>query len=244
MKMEDAVNVSFPLPPIDKQFEVVAQLEKLQEIIEGTNKIINNYEIDFSEIETKYPKKLVSELITNSLYGSSDKAFYGESGYKILRIGNISFCNFLLSDIKRINLSKKEFEKYKLQKNDFLIVRSNGNPKLVGKCAVWEKEEDYVYASYLIRFRFDETKVSPKFIMYFLSSKQGRKLIRPTAGGGTYNLSATEFEKLSVPVPHPEIQEKIIGSFENDFSFLKSAQDLSIKTEQKIRAELEKFWNN
>jgi type I restriction enzyme S subunit len=93
-----------------------------------------------------------------------------------------------LSDIKRVELTAEELSKYRLFKGDFLIVRSNGNPALVGKCAVWDGTDEFTFASYLIRFRFDNARVNPRYVMFFLMSPEGRALLNPQAGGGTYNI--------------------------------------------------------
>ena len=46
MRMEDAINVRFPLPDIEKQREIVAQIEKLKAITEGVDKVLDNYSFD------------------------------------------------------------------------------------------------------------------------------------------------------------------------------------------------------
>lgn len=161
-------------------------------LTKSADTILESWEIDSSLFENdSFIQTPLGDMIIESLYGTSEKSDYDNGTYKVIRIGNISYCDFDLSDIKKVELSQSDYLKYKLYENDFLIVRSNGNPRLVGKCAVWDKDKDFVFASYIIRFRFDTSRVLPHYVMYFLMSRSGRALLKPKTGGGTNNISAT-----------------------------------------------------
>jgi type I restriction-modification system DNA methylase subunit len=243
-KFEDMAAWEIPLPSLDEQNAIVAQIEKQKAIIEGAEKIVSNWSVDIDSYLSHYyfSQKPISDLIVDSLYGSSEKADYQEDGYNVLRIGNIGFCDFKLSDIKKSVLSEKDFKKYELKKGDFLIVRSNGNPNLVGKCAVWDSDLQFVYASYLIRFRFKLDEINPKYVMYFLMSEKGRSLLNPTAGGGTYNISATDFQKVQIPYPNPEIQNKIVAELDAQMEVLNGLRKIKTEAQKKINQILADVW--
>jgi type I restriction-modification system DNA methylase subunit/restriction endonuclease S subunit len=243
-KYEDMCAWEIPLPSIEDQAAIVAQIEKQKAIIEGTNKVLENWEIDFISYFRKYKfsQRPLSELIIDSLYGSSVKADYQEEGYNVLRIGNIGFCGFKLDDIKKSFLSDKEFNKYKLSKGDFLIVRSNGNPSLVGKCAVWNSDAPFVYASYLIRFKFNLEEIEPKYVMYFLMSPIGRALLNPKAGGGTYNISSTEFQKIQIPYPEITVQRQITDELDAKLKVHNGVLEMKKEAENRIDIILADVW--
>lgn len=244
VEVDDFLGMEIPLPSFEEQTAIVAQIEKQKAIIEGAEKIIGNWSVDFDSYLTKtnISQKPISELIIDSLYGSSEKADYQDNGYNVLRIGNIGFCDFKLDDIKKSVLSEKDFQKYELKKGDFLIVRSNGNPNLVGKCAVWDLDIPFVYASYLIRFRFNLDEIEPKYVMYYLMSPKGRSLLNPTAGGGTYNISATDFQKVQIPYPNPEIQNQIVSDLDTQMEVLKSLLKMKAEAQKKINLILADVW--
>lgn len=244
-QFEDICNWEIPLPStVEEQTEIINQVSSQKGIIEGANKIFENWEINSEQFQNQFEikKEPISNLILESLYGTSEKADYSKDGHKVLRIGNIGLCSFKLDDVKKVSLTKKEFEKYKLKNGDFLIVRSNGNPALVGKCAVWDSDEEYVYASYLIRFRFDIKKVEPKFVMYFLMSKEGRRLLKPEAGGGTYNISATELQKVLIPLPNPTKQREVVAELDSQMIGLLSLQRIKTVAEKKLERILSEVW--
>jgi len=117
-KFEDLEDWEIPLPEIDKQKNIVSQIEKQKAIIEGANKVLENWEVDIDSYfrANNFSQKKLSELILESLYGSSEKANYQEKGYSVLRIGNIGFCDFKLDDIKKMVLSEKDFNKLQTAK--------------------------------------------------------------------------------------------------------------------------------
>lgn len=244
MKFEDMEAWEIPLPTLDEQNDIVAQIENHKAIIQGVDKIVTNWRIDFDLYRSEYEfsQKPISDLILDSLYGSSEKAEYQDEGYDVLRIGNIGFCDFKLDDLKKSILSEKEFKKYELKKGDFLIVRSNGNPKLVGKCAVWNSDLPFVYASYLIRFRFKLDEIDPKYVMYYLMSPNGRASLNPTAGGGTYNISATDFQKVQIPYPSPTVQKKIVADLDAQIQALEGLRKMKAAAEKKINQILADVW--
>ena len=224
----------FPLPDINIQNKIVKKFQQLDTIEKNTLEIIESWSIDSEYFEGKeFKNTLLGSLIDNSLYGTSTKSDYVKGKYKILRIGNIGYCDFDLSDIKKVDISDDNFEKYLVKKGDLLIVRSNGNPKLVGKCAVWDNNEEYVYASYLIRFRFKKELVLPKYIMYFFMSDKGRDMMKPKSGGGTNNISATEFKQLQVPLPTIYKQQEIIKEIEQGLSEVKRIQLFGVNAKTK-----------
>lgn len=243
-KFEDMEAWEIPLPSIEEQYSIVAQIEKQKAIIKSAENIVTHWNVDIDSYLTEhdFSQKPISELIIDSLYGSSEKADYQKDGYNVLRIGNIGYCDFKLDDIKKCILSEKEFKKYQLKKGDFLIVRSNGNPNLVGKCAVWDSDLQFVYASYLIRFRFDLDEIEPKYVMYYLMGSKGRSLLNPTAGGGTYNISATDFQKVQIPYPNPKIQRLIVSELDAQMNVLKGLLKMKAEAKNKINQLLSNVW--
>jgi len=244
-KFEDLEDWEIPLPPLESQHEVAADMERMYSIIVAAQTISTNWRIDLAGIESQYEPVAIGSLVQESLYGTSDKSEYGDSGFPVLRIGNIGFCDFDLSDLKRVSMTNSELKKYSLRKGDFLVVRSNGNPALVGKCAVWPGHSgQFVYASYLIRFRFDTDKVIPRFVMYYLMSEHGRSLLSPQQGGGTYNISATALQAVNIAIPPLPVQEELVKKLDAEFSAVRAVETMEKAIQQRIAHLLSAVWES
>jgi type I restriction enzyme S subunit len=70
---------------------------------------------------------------------------------------------------------------------------------LVGKTAIVTKEyENYAYAGYLIRLRFDLNQILPEYVRYWFSTAVIRKIIEGQASStsGVNNINTKKIESL------------------------------------------------
>ncbi len=146
-------------------------------------------------------------------YGTSKKCDYDDTKLPVLRIPNVIKGYIDLSDIKYAQLSPKEYEPLRLRKDDILMVRSNGSVALVGKTAlVTEEENDYAYAGYLIRLRFNTEMILPSYINLALATYETRLQIEMPARStsGVHNINSEEIGNLEIPLPPFEEQREIV----------------------------------
>jgi len=104
-----------------------------------------------------------------------------------------------------------------LRRGDILVVRSNGNPQLVGRCVVaGDVAERITHSGFTIRIRLSGADVLPRYLCHFLKSTTSRKRL---ADGGTgmniKSLNQTTLSRLSVPVPSLSEQEGVIGKLDS-----------------------------
>ena len=161
-----------------------------------------------------YPLTKFREGASYVQYGISELANTQDKGVKILRMNNLQNEGWDFTDIKHIELSSEELERYLIAKGDVLFNRTNSK-ELVGKCEVFREKGEWVFASYLIRVRFDELKMLPDFITAFLNTTAGRLQINMISRQiiGMTNINAVELQDLVVPLPAIEIQKKILGQY-------------------------------
>lgn len=122
--------------------------------------------------------------------------------------------NNLWSD-KHLAYEYYQNNKWILRKGDFLITRTNGSKDLVGKSAVFDSDDVYTYASYLIRYRFDTSIVLPEYVNILFMTPLVREQIAVMRrqGGGQYNLNSDEIGAIRIPVPSIPIQQDIVKRF-------------------------------
>lgn len=144
-------------------------------------------------------------------YGTSEKANVRGEGTPILRINNIKDGAIDLSDLKHIKLPREALQSLLLQDGDILIIRTSGSRDLVGTCAVFHADGEYVFASYLIRLRPDKSKADPDFIAWFLNSALGRQQIDAVSRQIMMNnINSEELRSLQIPLPPLDVQRSIV----------------------------------
>jgi len=189
--------------------------------------------------EAKYPAKKVRNLILSYQYGLSSKATEEPIGVPILRMNNIINSELNFEDLKYITLEKEQKEKNLLEKGDLLFNRTNSK-ELVGKTAVFELEDEYTFASYLIRLKMDIEKVNVHFINFLFNSPIGRIQIDMISRQvlGQANVNAKELLDFIFPIPNLEIQNKIVKDV---FKIKELANSLKQKAELNRKEAIREF---
>ena len=111
-----------------------------------------------------WEKVALSDLAVELRYGTSTRCASEPNGLPVLRIPNILHRDIALSDLKYAELSAQEVDRLLIERGDLLFVRTNGNRDYVGRCATFDLDEPYLFASYLIRVRVQLHKVDPWYI--------------------------------------------------------------------------------
>ncbi|MDD5616572.1 MAG: restriction endonuclease subunit S [Candidatus Methanoperedens sp.] len=221
--------LKIPVPPIREQRKIVdklnkqlAQIEMMKNEAEKTQTAIFSYNHSFINrlVEVEDCKEvLFGELVEEFKYGSSEKASNPNSkSVPILRIPNIIGKVIDLTDLKYIELDDEEKGLF-LKGGDILFVRTNGNPHNIGRCSLFDLEDDkYVFASYLIRARVKMDKVVPEFIDILFKSGNARDalLSKAKTSAGNYNINTVSLRNIRLRIPSIEVQNQIVAKY-NEF---------------------------
>jgi type I restriction enzyme S subunit len=220
---KDIERIEIPLPPLEIQKRIVARIEELfekidkakqlrEKALEETEQIFQSalQEI-FDKGEKKWgTKKLGEILIKNPQYGLTAKSSKEKKKFRYIRITDITDEGKLKSEDPRyIDLDEKEFNKYKLEKEDFLIARTGS----VGRVYLhYLLDQPSVFASYFIRFPLDRSQVIPHYIFYYGLSPAYKKKIEETLRiVAQPNINAQEFCNFEIPLPPLPEQKRIVA---------------------------------
>jgi type I restriction enzyme, S subunit len=124
-------------------------------------------------------------------------------------MNNITYSGQMdFTDLKYIDLEKKEEEKYLVRKGDLLFNRTNSK-ELVGKTAVFEREIPMALAGYLIRVRTNQRATS-HYISAYLNSRHGKKTLMGMCKSivGMANINAQELQDIKILIPPITLQKK------------------------------------
>ncbi|MDO9035406.1 MAG: restriction endonuclease subunit S [Methanoregula sp.] len=152
-------------------------------------------------------------------YGTSEKAMpsttaYGKNSVPVFRMNNIQNGKVIHENLKYLPNSMEELPRLYLQNNDILINRTNSY-ELVGKAGIFKGEDDqYTFASYLIRISFFPQLVNPDFVNITLNASYFRtSQIEPqvTQQCGQANFSGSKIKNALIPLPPLAEQHRIVA---------------------------------
>jgi type I restriction enzyme, S subunit len=145
----------------------------------------------------------IGEVADRLQYGSSARSDADAgSGVPNVGMGNIQAGTLDLEEVRYVELSDEELEKFRLDPGDVLFNRTN-SPELVGKAALVEDIGEAVFASYLIRIQLDRSRAEPSFVAHWINSPWGRAWARRVKRDaiGQSNINASKLAAMPLPLP-------------------------------------------
>ncbi len=169
---------------------------------------------ELGRIPNIWTVKRLGDLFSDMQYGTSVKCSTVSFGDPVLRIPNVVGGTIDSQDLKYATLTEEERARYALRQGDLLFVRTNGNPDYVGRCAIMDDRDGmWLFASYLIRARVDQTQVVPSFVhlccMAGITRDAMRGSIRTSAGN--YNINTKGISSAMMVVPPLEEQRDLVA---------------------------------
>jgi len=233
----------FPLPPIERQKEILEVLEKLEECAVKFLSLSETKESTYTAmveklftrgfsrpIKTKKTRigivpehwKIVpfGSLLTNGTQNGlyKNESAYG-SGEKMVHMTEMFRSENIVPEQieKRVSLTDKEAERYLLNNKDLLFARRSLTPEGAGLCCMYAGENGRAsFESSIIRVTLDSKKAIPDFYNQFLRSKVGRWHIqRIIQTVAASGITGTDLKKLKVPLPPLEEQQQIAEILKN-----------------------------
>ena len=142
------------------------------------------------------------------MYGANEIAVEGDprTDVRYVRITDIDDHGYLREDGWKT--AKKVEKKYALGRNDLLFARTG----TVGKTFIHKRADgEAIFAGYLIRFRFDETRINPHFVFYYTLLSRYRLWVQTIQRPSVQpNINSKEFKAFEIPLPPPSIQNHIV----------------------------------
>lgn len=180
---------------------------------------------EFGLIPSNWYVSSFEDVTLEHKQGYYTKEAYTDNGVRLLRITDLKNPKVLYENSPFLIVSDKEYDQFKVEPGDFLFARSGA----IGRYGIVPSDiSPSIFASYLIRFKFDTSKVVREFLGLFYESEYGQNQIsKITQGSSNININANNIKTLKLPLPPLREQQKITE--------ILSATDEQIeKTEQLI----------
>jgi type I restriction enzyme M protein len=236
-----------PLPPLEVQKEIVAEIEGCQKVIDGARAVLDNYRPHIP-IHPDWPMVTIEDLVANERnslkagpFGSSlKKDCYVKSGYKIygqeqVIRGDINYGDYYISEEKF-----RELESCKVKAGDVLISLVGTYGKIL---IVPEKHEPGIINPRLLKVTLDKQKILPTYFVEAFRQGTVTEQVANLSYGGTMDiLSLKVLKSLKLPLPPLATQQSIVAEIEAEQALVAANRELIARFEKKIQATLARVW--
>lgn len=252
INMGDIGKITIPVPPIPVQEEIVRILDSFTEL---TAELTANLTAEITARKKQYEyyrDKLLtpqhSELLrisdiatTNIGLATSVTKFKSTSGVLLLHNSDIQQNAIVLKSVEYITeeFARRNASKI-LQKDDIITVHTGD----VGTSAVIDEKYAGAIGFTTITTRIkDKSKITPQYLCHYLNSNLCKSSIASMTISDRSNLNQSSFEKLVVPVPPLETQNKIVQILDN-FDSICSDLKIGIPAEIEARKKQYEFYRD
>jgi type I restriction enzyme M protein len=221
-----------PLPPIEIQREIVAELDGYRKIIEAAQIIVKTY---------KPTIKIDSEWVTYSL-GDICEFTQGVQIPKedLITEKKPGYDRYLyIQDFKGENKSlfaRDQYPKKKLTVDD-IVMANTGTP---GRAFL---AKPGILSNNLFKISFDTKKVSQKYLYIYLESEPFQTTLQLQMKGGIQkHLGHATIGTQKIPLPPIEIQREIVAELDGEQQLIDANKKLIEIYQQKIKNKIAEVW--
>jgi len=248
---EDKIlDFSIPLVPPNIQIEKLNIFEKRLKTIQAAtasiqslgNNLFDPFLFRGSFKQINLQKLILNGEIKNGLY--REQRHYGV-GVPIVRIDNFYNGKLLKTKLKRVNVTEQQKKQYTIQRDDILLNRVNSED-FVGKCCVFDDEStSTVFESNIMRFKVDATQIIPEYVVFYLSSNDGRiQILRKMKRAvNQVSINQEDVRSIIIPLPNIKTQTDIVNKINEKIGTIESLKKIREDNKYYIRSEIDSFYS-
>ena len=236
-------SIKIPLPPIEVQRDIVAEIEGYQRVIDGARAVVENYRSRIA-VDPEWPMVELGDVCERIQYGLSDPLNNKKTGYKTFRMNElIEGQSVDRGDMKCADISAEQFEKYRLARGDILFNRTN-SIEHVGRTGIFDLDGDYCFASYLIRLSIANEAANPFYVNAFMNTESFQTGIKQYASRaiGQSNINAKSLGAYRIPLPSVSVQDSVVAELDAEKTLVKANRELIQRFEGKIQSAVGRVW--
>ena len=236
-----------PLPPLEVQKEIVAEIEGYQKVINGARAVLDNYRPHIP-IHPDWPVVELGEIIESKpKNGYSGSPVDYATNVKVLSLSATTLGKMDLSKFKCLDETIPLDSPCRCRRGDIYLQRGN-TKELVGTAAIFDTDdENYIYPDLMIRVRADQGKIRSHYLLTVLQSGPVREFVTRNAVGAAGSMPKINqgiVESIPIPLPPLATQQAIVAEIEAEQALVAANRELITRFEHKIQATLARIWGD
>jgi len=236
------VKYQIPLPPLEVQKEIVAELDSYQKVIDGARQVAENWKPRI-KINPDWPMVKLGEVcdfVRGPFGGSLKKEIFKKDGYAVYEqshaiSGNFSIFRYFV-DEEKFN----EMQRFEVNPDD-LIMSCSGT---MGRTAIIPKKSKKGIINQALLKLTPHSNFEVRFLKILMEGEIFQNnLLSNTGGAAIKNVASVKvLQGLKIPLPPLELQKEIVAETETEQKMVQECEKLIAIHEQKIGDRISEVW--
>lgn len=236
-------NIEIPLPPLSVQEEIVKELDQYQAIIDGAQKVVDNWKPTI-QVNSKWEKVKLGNVCEVKSSKRIYQEEYVENGIPFYRTKEIVELNRNKNITTELYISLEKYndikKSYSVPTSGDILISAVGT---IGITWIVDEREFYFKDGNLLWLSNINTNVCNKFLRLLLDKMfiyNKEKYIN----GAAYNaLTIAQMKLLELQLPSLEEQKAIVAKIEEEEQYVDACKKLIEINKQKISDKIKSIWS-
>ena len=233
---------TFPLPPLEVQREVVAEIEGYQKLIDGACQVVENWKPQIA-IDPSWPMVKLRDVCERIMDGTHFSPSNIETGDQLyITAKNIKENGIDLSNISYITNKAHEdiYKRCPVIHGDVLYIKDGAT---AGIATINTLKQQFSLLSSVAVLRGEKNKLENGYLCFYLNSAEGKARMLSLVGGvAITRLTLTKINEATIPLPPIEDQREIVAKIESERKAVEGCRELIAIYEAKIKRVIDKVW--
>jgi len=233
--------LQIPLPPLEIQKEIVAEIEGYQKVIDGARAVLDNYRPHIP-IRPEWPMVKLGEVCEINPETLNPEATYAGQSIFYIDISSVENGTGRFMGYTEVASAEAPSRARRVVRPGDVLL-STVRPNLKAFTLLKEVRERAVASTGFAVLRSRTELLEPMFLLTCVFADSAVDQMVGMMGRGAYpSINQSEVASIRIPLPPLETQRAIVAEIEAEQALVAANRDLIARMEKKIHATLARVW--
>jgi type I restriction enzyme M protein len=233
--------IEIPLPPLEEQQRIVAEIAGYQKVLDGARQILASYKPKL-EVEPDWEMQPLGDVLHSMRNGCDVAQGDTPAKYRVSRIQTIADGTFNPDKTKWTNDEVAEDRFLRL--GDILLSHINSEPHLAKTALFRGCTERVIHGINLLCLRPNPEIIEPDFLAYWLKQNAfiAKALTYAKRAVNQASITGTDLKGIEIPLPPLAEQRRLVAELDAEAAQMDAVRSLLPRFEAKIQRVLDRVW--
>ena len=240
LRLDQIADIQLPLPPLDVQRELVAEIEGYQQVIDGARMVVESWRPRL-EVDPGWPEVELGEVadVVNGGTPKSTVPEYWDGGVHWITLADLPASNPITEikdTVRTISEVGLRTSSATMVPADTVVVSSRATIGRIGITRI-PLSTNQGFRSCVVK----NGEMSAEFLALALTNLV--PTMQDWASGSTYKeIIKSRFVNLPIPVPPKDEQERAVKAYKAEQAAIDANRELMVRMEGRVRAVMGRVW--